>query len=63
MKTLDKIKKGEYFTTINVDEPKPKDIWVKDGYDRHEKKYLCHNYANNSRWKYFKGGTIVIDVF
>lgn len=63
MKTLDKLKKGDLFTIHDIEEPQEYQVWVRDEYDRSERKYLCHNYANNSRWRYFKGNTIIFDVF
>ena len=63
MKTIKELKQGNYFTTKPIEDARSKDIWVRDEYDRAEKKYLCHNYANNNRWKYFDGGKTIFDVF
>lgn len=63
MKTIKELKQGDYFTTKSDEIIPAKDIWVKDGYDRIEKKYLCHNYEDANRWKYFDGHTTIFDVF
>lgn len=53
---LKSLKKGTLFTL------KPNDInnvYVKDDYDRDDKKFLCTKFYDINAWRYFKGDTLV----
>lgn len=55
MKKIKELKKGEYFTIRPIEEPQGYQVWVRDQYDRSERRYLCHNYEDNNRWRYYQG--------
>lgn len=58
--TIRELKKGDYFTLKpHKDEPNENQIWVRDYYDRTEKKYYAYNYADVNRERSFKGDKIV----
>lgn len=50
MKKLSDVKKGEFF---RLTENGP--VWVRDEYDRSERKYLVYMFSNVNHWNYFKG--------
>lgn len=49
------LKKGEFFTKKPIEYPTDSQVWVRDEYDRSEKKFLCYNFADTNRWCYMKG--------
>lgn len=49
------LKKGEFFTKKPIEYPTDSQVWVRDEYDRSEKKFLCYNFADANRWCYLKG--------
>lgn len=58
--TIRELKKGDYFTLKPCKtEPNESQIWVRDYYDRNEKKYYAYNYADVNRERCFKGDKIV----
>jgi hypothetical protein len=58
--TIRELKKGDYFTLkLYKTEPNENQIWVRDYYDRTEKKYYAYNYADVNRERCFKGDKIV----
>lgn len=49
MRKMAKIKdvpKGEYITLKPIAEPKESQVWVRDEYDRSERKYLIYKFAD-----------------
>lgn len=49
------LKKGEFFTKKPIEYPTDSQVWVRDEYDRSEKKFLCYNFDDANRWCYLKG--------
>lgn len=39
--TIRNLKKGEFFTLKPIEDPKESQVWVKDSYDKWEKKWTC----------------------
>lgn len=63
MKSIKELKQGDLFTTREIiEEPQPYQIWVRDEYDRSERRYLCHNYEDANRWRYYKGDKQVYEM-
>ena len=52
---LRKLKYGQYFTLSKVEYPTERQVWIRDEYDREDKKYLCYNFADTSKYKYIAG--------
>ena len=61
--TVKELKKGDYFTKKNIEYPKDNQVWIRDEYDRTEKKYLCYNFSDVNRWAYLKGTAEVYTEF
>lgn len=61
--TVKELKKGEYFTKKNIECPKDNQVWIRDEYDRTEKKYLCYNFSDVNRWTYLKGTATIYTEF
>lgn len=53
---LKNVKKGDLFKLRPTDGAT---IWVRDEYDREDKKYEYHDFFNIGRWNYAKGTRIV----
>lgn len=53
--TIKELKKGEYFTIKQIDEPKESQVYVRGEYDRSEKKYCCYKFSDISAERLFKG--------
>lgn len=59
-KKLKELKKGEYFTLKPVEEPSEAQVYVKDDYDRSERKYLAMKFTDIwGSGRYFKGDKVV----
>lgn len=54
MKVKD-LKKGEYFTVKNIENPTEKQVYIRGEYDRTEKKYICGRFDDISYSKCFDG--------
>lgn len=52
---LKKVKQGEWFTLKPIKEPKEKQVWVREEYDRANKKYYAHNFGDASKYRELKG--------
>lgn len=67
MKTVKDLKKGEYFTLKDYESlcgcVKENQVYIRDDYDRTEKKYLCGKFIDISYSRYLKGDTIVYTDF
>lgn len=57
--TLKEVKNGEFFTFKPNEEPNENIVWVKDGYDRSIKKYICYKWADVNHYAERKGTTTV----
>lgn len=55
MAKLKDLKKGEYFTIKPIDYPKESQVWVKDEYDRIERKYCCIRFDDISESRLYAG--------
>jgi hypothetical protein len=53
------VKKGEYLTLKDYPEPKESQVYVMDGYDRSERKYLIEKYDGSGNGRWLKPGTKV----
>lgn len=63
MKKLKDVKPGEFFTLKPIPEPKESQVYVRDDYDRSERKYLCYKFNDVNSWRYLKGDRIVYTDF
>ena len=59
MITVKDLKKGEFFTLVDVETPKESQVYVRGDYDRETKKYECHKWADVCSTRYFKGDKVV----
>ena len=57
--TIEKVKKGDYFTLKPIEYPKENQVWVREDYDRSQKKYGASKFSDFCHDRYFKRGTIV----
>lgn len=62
---LKELKKGEYFTrmSLNGQEAKPSQVYIRGDYDQSAKKYWCQKWDNISRGMELKGDTEVYQDF
>lgn len=60
---LKDLKRGEYFTLKPIAEPKESQVYIKDEYDRSEKKYLCGKFSDISASRLLKPDTVVYTDF
>jgi hypothetical protein len=62
---LKDLSKGEYFTrkSLNGQEAKPSQVYIKDDYDRSSKKYWCQKWNDISSGIELKGDTEVYQDF
>lgn len=56
---LRSLKKGEWFTIKPIAYPTDKQVYIKDDYDREEKKFMCGRCDDISYSTYFKGDKLV----
>ena len=62
---LKELKKGEYFTrkSLNGQEAKSSQVYIKDYYDRGSEKYWCYKWGDISKGMALKGDTEVYQDF
>lgn len=58
---LKSLKKGAWFTIKPIAYPTDKQVYIKDDYDREEKKFMCGRCDDISYSTYFKGDKMVYD--
>ena len=58
---LRSLKKGAWFTVKPIAEPTDRQVYIKDDYDREEKKFMCGRCDDISYSTYFKGDKMVYD--
>lgn len=58
---LRSLKKGAWFTIKPIAEPTDKQVYIKDDYDREEKKFMCGRCDDISYSTFFKGDKMVYD--
>lgn len=49
------LKKGDYFTLKQIDEPKQSQVWVMQGWDRYSRVYYATKFSDMNQSKEFKG--------
>ena len=49
------LKKGEWFTKKPIEYPSGMQVWIRDEYDKSERKYLCYCWGDINKWCYIKG--------
>lgn len=57
------LKKGDFFTKKQIDEPTDNQVWVRGDYIREEKKYECVCYGDANRYVYINGNKEVFTDF
>ena len=62
-RTLKDLKKGEFFTKKQIEDPKDSQVWIRGDYDRAQKKYECTNFDDANRFCYMKGSAEVFTDF
>lgn len=62
-KTIKDIKRGEFFTLSNINHPSESQVWVRDEYDRSEKKYLAHKWDDVNHFRSFRGDFVIYTEF
>lgn len=61
---LSSLKKGVYFTLKPIEEPKESQVFVRDDYDRSERKYTAYKFSDVCAFRSFKGDKLVyIDFY
>jgi len=63
VRNLKDLKKGEWFTLKPYPEPKPSQVYIRDEYDRSERKYLVTKWDNISYSRMLSGTTPVYTNF
>ena len=56
---LKDLKRGEFFTLKAVEEPKETQVYIKEEYDRSERKYWAQKWCDIGDGKYISGDRIV----
>lgn len=62
-KTIKDLKKGEWFTLKPIAEPKPSQVFIRDEYDRSERKYTDIYWNDICRTRSLKPSTPVYTDF
>ena len=57
------LKKGEFFTTKPVEEPKESQVWVRGEYDRSARAYECFRFSDVGCTRLIKGDAEVCTDF
>ena len=61
--TLNKLKKGDYFKTIDKKGNPSKTVYVKDDYDKSTRKYIVYKFSDINADKLLKGSAAVTTDF
>lgn len=61
--TIKDLKKGEYFTLKPISEPTEKQVFIRDEYDRTDKKYIAIRFDDICVSRYLKPSTVVYTDF
>lgn len=61
--TVKDLKKGEYFTLKPISEPNEKQVFIRDEYDRTEKKYIAVRFDDICVCRSLKPSTVVYTDF
>lgn len=57
--TIKELKKGEFFTFKEIENPEERQIWIRGEYERSEKKYSCYKFSDINHETFKKGTTKV----
>ena len=57
------LRKGEFFTLKEIENPKESQVFIKGDYDRFSKKYDCGKFSDISAFRSLKGDTEVYTDF
>lgn len=60
---LDSLKKGDFFTLVPTDCPRESQVYVKDSYDRSDRKYVAIKFNDISSSRLFPGDKLVYADF
>ena len=57
------LKKGDFFTKKQIEDPSEDQVWIRGDYDRTEKKYECVCFGDANRCCYVDGNKEVFTDF
>lgn len=60
---LKDLKKGDYFTIKPISNPKESQVYIRDDYDRSEKKYYCIKFSDINSCRMLNGNIEVYTDF
>lgn len=60
---LKDLKKGEFFTLKPIEETKKSQVWIRDEYDRSERKYECYKFEDICHFHSWNGDKKVFTDF
>lgn len=60
---LKDLKKGEYFTIKQIENPKENQVYIRGEYDRSDRKYCCGKFSDISASRLFDGNKEVYTDF
>ena len=63
MITVKQLKRGDFFTKKNVEEPKESQVWIRGDYIREMKKFECQSFYDANKFCYLKGDREVFVEF
>ena len=61
--TVKALKKGEYFTKKDIEEPSEMQVWIRGEYDRESRRYEISCWGDINKTQYVKGETIAYTEF
>ena len=61
--SLKDLKKGEYFTLKQIDEPSENQVYIKGDYDRGSKTFSCSKFSDTNSERFIKGNKQVFIGF
>lgn len=62
-KTIKELKKGEWFTLKEIEEPKASQVYIRGEYDRESKTYACYKWEDVNEERYYKSTKAVFTEF
>lgn len=60
---LKDLKKGDFFTLKPIEEAKERQVWIRDEYNRSERKYECYKFVDFCHFHLWKGDKKVFTDF
>lgn len=61
--TVKELKKGQFFTLKQIEEPTESQVYIRGEYERSSKKYSCGKFSDISCGKMLKGDRVVYTDF